>query len=148
MRGTYAVIAQDAVLAVLAAAPSLQGIQIEYAHPGDKAKRELIWGGGDVEWTVDIAAMREGRKPADEEFTLDFAVDVFLEGKTQREADLRAIVIFTEAEAAIADDHRLGITDRNFLWARTSRGRLTRFYNTTGRGSRLVFGVTCKARLR
>lgn len=148
MRGSYVVMAQAAVISTLRARSALAGVQIEYAHPGEEAKRECIWGGGDVEWVSELAHLREGRKTVDEEFTLDFAVDVFLEGGAQHEADQRAIDLYVEAESAVADDHRLGLADRNFLWARCSRGRLTRFYGTNGTGARLVFGVTCKARLR
>lgn len=148
MRGSWAVDAQEALITLLRARPALAGLQIEYAWPGDEAQRECIWGGGDVEWTSDQANLREGRKTLDEEFTLDLAIDVFLEGGTQAAADRRTLALYAELEAAVADDHRLGIADRNFLWARCSRGRLTRLYNSTGRGARLVAGVTCKARLR
>lgn len=104
MAGTNAVAIKRALVAVLAAAPALEGVQVLYSGAVPDLEREAIYL-GKATWTQRAAAMRSGgRLPRQEELVLEVHLFIALPGSTPEEAEVRAQELGTVLEETLADD--------------------------------------------
>lgn len=144
MNSSTVVTVKKAMVTTLQARAGLAGIQVSYAHPGDKLEPDSIWM-GDVRGHHEIAALRAGRKVRNEEYTLDVIVSVLKAGGDVQDAEDRAFVLFIEVEGALADDPRLGGTVLE--WAKAGEFTTTVGMTETGGLAEIKLGVECRARL-
>ncbi len=100
---------KDALVARLRAHPTLAGVQVERSHPGDTLEQEAVWLGrviGSNSWV----AMRAGRKPRDESYTVQVFIEVIMPGEPETAAEDRVLACYGALEDVIAEDPRLGVT--------------------------------------
>jgi hypothetical protein len=99
---SYVVAAKKALRTALAASPTLTGVQVAYADPGDASRSEHVYLGDVEDHTSTPAAMRAGRKSRDEDFTIP--VVVRSARATQEAAEERTAALAAAVEGLLADD--------------------------------------------
>ena len=146
MASTSRIIAvKDALLAILQADAELAGIQVTRGRPGDDLKDEAVWIGRAVGRHKPVA-IRAGRQPRDETFTVDVVVSVLKAGGTIAAAEDRAHALMDQVEDSVAADPKLGLSD--IEWALP--GDLEESgsgYTPEGAICELRLGVEVRARL-
>lgn len=108
MPGTNAVVFKKALVALLRAAPELDGIQIEYGA-GDlgDVERDCMYGGRTTFRQTLLVFQAGARIPRKEDGTTAWYARSYQPGKTQAEAEQRAVDLGLILEHAIAADPRL-----------------------------------------
>ena len=97
---------KTAIITALAARAGLAGVQVEYADPAKHRQDELIYF-GNTRGRHEIAAIRAGRKPRNETYTLDLYIGAVKRGETVSAAEDRVAALLAEVEGLVADDPQL-----------------------------------------
>lgn len=135
---------KQAIVTVLAARAGLAGVQVKYAHPGNLIAFEAIFL-GQARGRHDIAALRQGRKPRDEEYAIDLFVAAGKDGGDVQASEARAFALLGEVESALADDPKLGTSVLH--WAKAGEWELDSELTPEGAVSVIRLEIDCKARL-
>lgn len=99
-----------------AAGGDLDGIQVAYADPGDRRRRESIWLGPDVEDVEDEAvSLKPGTNRRNEEFRLHLFVEVIAPGSVE-DVEARTETLVNAVLSTIDADPKLGRTVPGLLW--------------------------------
>ena len=104
MAGTNAFRAKKALIDALAASPDLgdAGVQVAYSWPGERAEREVVYGGR-AAWVCTPLTMRGGRRmPRKESLTVDLHVAVTMPGADPVDAEARVVELGTVVEEYLA----------------------------------------------
>lgn len=91
---------------------ALPGVQVTRVRPKlAEMERESVWLDPRVVGRHEIAAIKAGRKPRSESYTITAIVSVLEQDETDgpEVAEARAMVLATEIEDVLADDPRLGL---------------------------------------
>jgi hypothetical protein len=108
--GTNAVAVKRALITALQSAAGLgaDGVQVAYSWPGERAEREVIYGGR-MAWDTKVLAMAAGgRVPRREDMTLDLHIAVTAMGAEPEAAEARAVDLGTVLEEYVAFTTTLG----------------------------------------
>jgi hypothetical protein len=132
-----------ALVQALRARPALSGVQVSYSHPGRLVEGESIYMGG-ARGEHEPAAIRAGRKPRTEVYTLDVLCEVSRRGGSVEEAEARALELLAEVESVLAEDPQLG---GRLQWALASEIELDGGLTDDGAFVIGRLGVSCRARL-
>jgi hypothetical protein len=98
-----------ALVALLAARAGLAGVQITHVWPGDAADtQEAMWLGRTHSGADQYVELRAGRKPRDEEYTVDLYIWVADPTQWGAASETRAFALMAEVENMVADDPTLG----------------------------------------
>lgn len=134
------------LVSALDARSGLDNVDVTYSHPGDALQPEAVYLGG-VRGTHELPIMRAGRKPRQENYTIDVWFEVIRDGTTSQEAEERAWVLFGELEDLLADDPTIGLPVVG--WARLADWDdfLAWDLQRQGWSARIRAGVTIEARI-
>lgn len=97
------------LLTRLQARPNLAEVQVFYSWPADVQQAEAIYF-GEARGEHTYPVLKSGRKPRQENYSLDIFIDVAGSGASSRETEERAWALASEVEDTIADDPTLGLT--------------------------------------
>lgn len=146
MAGSVVVACKKALVALLAARPGLDGVQVAYSWPGDDlVERERVFmGRARGDHTPD--GLKAGRTFRNERATFDVEIQVEKVGGTPEEAEERASAIGKELEECVADNRTLGgVIGLN--WAVMSSWTSTVLYNDKGSLAAMTYTIRYAARL-
>lgn len=123
-------------------------VPVHWSMPGERATREHVWF-DQTDGTVEISAMRAGRKPRIDEFGIDVVVVANSPGSTAQQAAVRSEELYSLLESVIADDPVIGGGITGLNWVRVSRVRGPLCRPTDPAGWRAVWRLTltCHTRL-
>lgn len=109
MSTTTAPAVKAQLLIQVRARPALAAVQVEPVWPGDATKQQAIWF-GDVRGRRDYVVMRAGRKPRDEQYTVDVFCQALRPDKWSEAAETDAIALMAEIEDLVAADPAIGLS--------------------------------------
>lgn len=131
---------------LLRAAPDLDGVQVAYADPGERRRREAVWLGPDVEDVEDEAvALRGPTNRRNEDYRLHVFVEVISPGSVEQ-AEQRAEALANAILSAVDADPKLGRSVPGLLWI-VGAGMSVETTETTD-GPRVVLDIYFQARAR
>lgn len=150
--GTTLVDVKQAIVTALRARSGLTGVQVLYGPDDfpsgdDHLEDESIWLGNATWDEYAIPVLKAGTKKVDEDYELEFFLQVLKrDGTTQEAADIRARVLLIELQQALAENP--AISDHIF-WAQLRlRNHITgQFAAGPGHGSRFEGVINVRARL-
>jgi hypothetical protein len=146
MAGTNAVVAKRALVALMQAAPGLEGVQVTYGFPKEPL-REFVYCGRASSTVSPLRFRANGaRLPRDEELTVDLIVTVIAPGGTTEDAEARAVEIGTVVEEAIALDTQLSQMP-GLMIALVTGGTLDGDFDDEEAGARLIYQVHFRSEL-
>ena len=165
MIGSALFVACDALITALATDVTLtaDGVRVSYDAPvvpedltADDGDHEAIWL-GDADLEYDIPLLTAGHLHRDETIRQTVVIQVLKPGvdsgddrsTLQRQADDRAVELFTRLQDVLANNVDLGVTDPARFEAVVAGGRWVRGFvpNITGRGALFEGTVEFTARL-
>ena len=137
--------AKRSLLDSLASRPSLNGVLLAYADPGDKRRREQMFYAEVRVSEQSPVALKSGRRKRDEEYELDLIVDCASKASPET-SEARCMELVAEVEDELADDPTIRGTD-GVLWATVTDMRLTTMETGDGPMSRATVTITVRGRL-
>lgn len=131
-----------ALVDLLLSRPALDGVQVTYADPGDKAKATQLWLGEVREASQEPVSIKAGRKKRDETYDLDVIADAIK--PTPETAEARCLELVAEVEDVVAD-FDIGVDG---VWSvGVTDFRMKSTHAETGTLARAVVTLTVRARL-
>lgn len=127
--------AKAALLAAMRAQEGLQGVQIEWAHPGKGIKRETIYF-GDTLFDESPAAL--GNRNRNEDYTLELVVTVEKAGNDAEGAERRVWALLAEIAGVLRENADL---DGEVRVAQVRGGPVRNYAGDMKRVSECVLGV-------
>lgn len=122
--------------------PALNGVQVTYADPGDRARAEQVWLGEVRTAEQEPVSLRSGRKQRNESYELDVICDALK--ATAETAEARCLELVAELEELLA---AATLDAPGVLWATVTDMRLKTAETANGPLARAVVTVTVRARL-
>lgn len=133
---------KGAVLDLLAAAPALAGVQVEWTHPGPNAlQAECVYFGDSI---VDEQAVVNGNRRRDESYRLDVVVSVEHYTTDARATEERAWQLAAAIEDVVRQNPR---PLPEVLSVMVGGKRQANYPDTDGRVSEVVVSLSCRARI-
>lgn len=147
MAGSVMAAVKAALVTQLAALPSLAGVQVTYADPGEVARKENIWFGRVRDNDHEPVALKAGRRRREENFTLDCMVEVGGTRLSPQASEERAIALGTAIEEHLADYPKLQDAVDGVAFCVISGMELFTDQTTNGPRTVLTINIDVKARL-
>lgn len=133
---------KGALLDLLRASGELDGVQVEWAHPGPNALAAEAVYFGDAQATE--RPVVNGNRRRDESYSLDVVVTVEQYGTDPRPVEERAWALVAAVENVVRDNPR---PTPEALIAGVAAKRQANFVDTDGRVSEVVVSVNVRARI-
>lgn len=135
--------AKAALLALLQARPGLQGVQVEWAHPGRNIEDESLFF-GTTQVPEEPATLGPNRK-RNENFTLELVVSVLERGDEAQATEERAWALVAEIENAVRGNDTLGLSQ--IIKAEIVHKAERNYAGAPERVAEIVVQVKCQARI-